>query len=132
MEKEEVEVAAIIIIEVREDSEVIEEIEEEEEIEEIEEVEDKEEVTEIMNKVEEEEIAKVMDNKKRNHMSIRIQVKLLQIKYKSSKRLSNKKRDIIVSNKLSKLDFHSVISETNQKQSKNSKQKFNHNPMLNK
>jgi 3-polyprenyl-4-hydroxybenzoate decarboxylase len=92
MEKEEVEVAAIIIIEVREDSEVIEEIEEEEEIEEIEEVEDKEEVTEIMNKVEEEEIAKVMDNKKRNHMSIRIQVKLLQIKYKSSKRLSNKKR----------------------------------------
>lgn len=89
MEKEEVEVAAIIIIEVREDSEVIEEIEEEEEIEE---VEDKEEVTEIMNKVGEEEIAKVMDNKKRNHMSIRIQVKLLQIKYKSSKRLSNKKR----------------------------------------
>lgn len=45
-----------------------------------------------MNKVGEEEIAKVMDNKKRNHMSIRIQVKLLQIKYKSSKRLSNKKR----------------------------------------
>lgn len=89
MEKEEVEVGAIIIIEVREDSEVIEEIEEEEEIEE---VEDKEEVTEIMNKVGEEEIAKVMDNKKRNHMSIRIQVKLLQIKYKSSKRLSNKKR----------------------------------------
>lgn len=93
MEKEEVAVVEVIIItEVKEDREVIEAIEEEEVIEEIEEVEDREEVTEIMNKVEEEEIVKVMDNKKRNHMSIRIQAKLLLIKYKSSKRLSNRKR----------------------------------------
>ncbi len=91
MEKEEVGVEAIIIIVVTEDSEAIVEIEEEEEIEGIEEVEDREEVTEIMNK-EEEEIVKVMANKKRNPMSIRIQAKLLLIKYKSSKRLSNKKR----------------------------------------
>ena len=93
-EIEEVEVEAIIIIEVKEESEEIEEIEEVEGIEVIGEVEDKEEVIEIMNRVEE-EIVKEMENKKRNRMWIRIQAKLLLIKYKLSKRLSNKKKVIL-------------------------------------
>jgi hypothetical protein len=91
MEEEE-EAEVIIITEVKEESEEIEEIEEGEGIEEIEEVEDKVEGIEIINKVEEEEIAKAMDKTKRSHMLIRTQVKLHLIKFKSNKRLSNKRK----------------------------------------
>lgn len=91
MDKEEVEVEGIIIIEVKEESEAIEETEEEEGIEEIEEGEDREEVIETMNKVEE-EIEMVMEKIKRNHMLIKTPVKLLLIKFKSSRKLLKKKK----------------------------------------